>query len=257
LNRTDNSLNFIVNDSARSVSQAYFIAVHVNTANTFLNNSITLNNNPVTFASFNASLDVSYGIDDISGSYLLVDPSANVDLSVNNVRQQRGILSPFDVSGLRLGDNSLNFTVRGYDNLSSQPYFVKVNMQNALAFKTLYLNQTLVNLNNANVRLDVSYGVSSIHGEYFLVDPSDNVDLSVNRTYYRNLSSSFDVSLNLTNNSFNFLITGSDRLSSKNYFVNVVIEASCLLEGTLVWSDRGYVPIETLQVGDSIQTQHY
>ena len=34
-------------------------------------------------------------------------------------------------------------------------------------------------------------------------------------------------------------------------------EAACLLEGTLVWTANGYVPIETLKVGDSIRTKHF
>jgi hypothetical protein len=112
LNPKDNSLNLLVTSYDKLTQQSYFVKIYVQTANKFLGNAIILYNQPVTFdASFNAYLDVSYGISDVSGQYTLLDPSANVDLSVNNVRQQRGMLSPFDVSGLVPGDNSLNFMV--------------------------------------------------------------------------------------------------------------------------------------------------
>jgi GTPase SAR1 family protein len=109
----------------------------------FLNNSITLYNQPVTFdTSYNAVLDVSYGIRDISGSYYLVDPSANVDLSVNGLGFR--IDSSFNVSELVSGDNSLNFTVNAWDGKTRQPYFVKLHMETANEIQTLYLNNSLI-----------------------------------------------------------------------------------------------------------------
>ena len=231
LNSGDNSLNFTLYSSDLSSKVSYAVVVHVQTSNKFDGNTITLYNQSITFdASYNASLDVPYGVYDISGQYTLVDPSANVDLSLNNsLRQQRGMLSPFDVSGLVPGDNSLNFMVTAYDKQTKQPYFVKLHMQTANTFNTLYLNKNLINLSNPSLRVDVSNGISDISGRYTLVDPSANVDISVNNTSYSKykIDASFDVPQLVTgDNALNLTVTAYDKQTTKTYPINVHVQTS-------------------------------
>ena len=223
----DNSLNFVVNAWDGLTSQPYFVKVHVQTANTLSN--LTLYNQPVTFdASYNASFNVPYGVDDISGQYVLDDPSANVDLSLNNVRQQRGMLSPFDVSGLQVGDNSLNFMVTAYDKQTKQPYFVQVYMQTANTIKTLFLNKNLINLGNENLRIDVSNGINDISGSYYLEDTRATVDISVNQAYSQySVAASFDVpGLATGDNALKMTVTAFDKQTTKMYPINVHVQTS-------------------------------
>jgi hypothetical protein len=231
--RGDNSLNFVVNAWDGKSSQPYAVTVHVQTANKF--STLYLYNQPVTFdASFNASLDVSYGIDDISGSYYLLDPSANVDLSVNGMGN-RNIGVSFDVPGLVRVDNSLNFTVNAYDGQTKQPYFVKLHVQTANTFKTLFLNKTLIDISNTNIRLDISYGISSISGDYYLTDPSAKVDLSVNTASQYAIGPSFNViDLGSGDNSLNFTVTASDKKTVKTYPINVHVKTSADFSGNAI-----------------------
>ena len=227
LNSGDNSLKFTLYSADRSSNVSYVVVVHVQTSNKLSN--LTLYNQPVTFdASYNASFNVPYGVDDISGQYVLVDPSANVDLSLNNVRQQRGMLSPFDVSGLVPGDNSLNFMVTAYDKQTKQPYFVKVHMQTSNSIKTLFLNKNLINLNNENLRIDVSNGINDISGSYYLVDTRATVDISVNQDYSRySVAASFDVpGLATGDNELNLTVTAFDKQTKKTYPINVHVQTS-------------------------------
>ena len=223
----DNSLNFTLYSSDRSSNVPYFVKVHVQTSNQF--STLTLYDQPVTFdASYSARLEVPYDTDDISGQYILVDPSANVDLSVNNVRQQRGMSSPFDVSGLVVGDNSLNFMVTAYDKQTKQPYFVKVYMQTANTIKTLFLNKNQINLTNPSLRIDVSNGINDISGSYYLEDTRATVDISVNTDYSRySIAASFDVPQLVTgDNALNLMVTAYDKKTVKNYPINVHVQTS-------------------------------
>jgi hypothetical protein len=223
----DNSLNFTLYSSDRSSNVPYFVVVHVQTSNQF--STLTLYDQPVTFdASYSARLEVPYGVDDISGQYTLVDPSANVDLSVNNVKQQRGMSSPFDVSGLAVGDNSLNFMVTAYDKQTKQPYFVQVYMQTANTIKTLFLNKNQINLTNPSLRIDVSNGLSVISGSYYLEDTRATVDISVNTDYSRySIAASFDVPELVTgDNALNLMVTAYDKKTVKNYPINVHVQTS-------------------------------
>ena len=232
--RGDNSLNFTVNAWDGKSSQPYAVTVHVQTANKI--STLYLYNQPVIFdASYSAYLDVSYGISDVSGQYVLLDPSANVDLSLNNVRQQRGMLSPFDVSGLQVGDNSLNFMVNAYDGKTKQPYFVKLHVQTANTFKTLFLNKTQIDISNTNLRLDISYGISSISGDYYLTDPIAKVDLSVNNASQYAIGPSFNmINLNTGDNSLNFTVTASDKKTLKTYPINVHVKTSSDFSGNVI-----------------------
>jgi hypothetical protein len=223
----DNSLNFVVKSSDGKTVQPYFVIVHVQTSNKL--STLSLYNQSVTFdASYNASFNVPYGVDDISGQYNLVDQTANVDLSVNNVRQQRGMLSPFDVSGLVPGDNSLNFMVTAYDKQTKQPYFVKVHMQTANTIKTLFLNKNLINIDNENLRIDVSNGLNDISGSYYLVDPNAKVDISVNTAYsLYSVAASFDVpGLATGDNALKLTVTAYDKQTTKMYPINVHVQTS-------------------------------
>jgi hypothetical protein len=235
--RGDNSLNFLVSAADGQTSKAYSVTVHVQTANKFVGNAISLYNQPVVFdASFNAYLDISYGVYDISGGYALVDASANVDLSVNGVGY-RYIDVSFDVPGLVSGDNSLNFLVSAFDGQTRQGYFVKLHMQTANSIQTLFLNERLINLDAglSNLRLDISNGISDISGSYVLVDPSANVDLSVNGVGYSDISGVFDVlGLLMGDNSLNFLVTAYDGQTVKSYPINVHVQTSVDFSGNLV-----------------------
>jgi hypothetical protein len=223
----DNSLNFTLYSSDRSSNVSYVVIVHVQTSNKL--STLSLYNEQVFFdASYNASFNVPYGVDDISGQYNLEDPSANVDLSVNNVRQQRGMLSPFDVSGLVPGDNSLNFMVTAYDKQTKQPYFVQVHMQTANTINTLFLNKNLINLNDENLRIDVSNGINNISGSYYLLDPRATVDISVNQDYSRySVAASFDVpGLATGDNDLNLTVIAYDKQTTKMYPINVHVQTS-------------------------------
>ena len=52
-------------------------------------------------------------------------------------------------------------------------------------------------------------------------------------------------------------VTRVSRLFDNDYFLVFAEEASCILEGTLVLTNKGYFPIETLKPGDTIRTKNY
>jgi hypothetical protein len=185
--RGDNSLNFLVSAYDGQTSQPYEVIVHVQTAKDFSGNSVVLYGQPVIFVGGVATsrVDISYAIRDISGSYVLLDASANVDISLNGLEYGRGVSSPFDVYGLLVGDNSLNLTVTAYDGQTKKVYPINVHVQTSVDFSgnrvVLYGKPVTFDVNGVALsRLDVSFGVSDICGGYLLVDPRANVDLSVN-----------------------------------------------------------------------------
>ena len=258
LNVGDNSLNFVVRASDGLSTQGYSVNVHVKTSNDL--SSLTLNNRLVSFGVGNrGDVDVSYGISDISGMFVLVDSGAKLDLSVNRV-SYAGIVSPFDVPGLNVGDNSLNFVVTAVDGLTSQSYSVNVYMKLPDNFLMLSLNGQVVNFGNGyNASIQVPYQTYDISGSYVTYDPNSvsNVDLSVNNVHYADISSNFNFRLTGRYNTLSFLVTALDGLTSQLYTVNVSINVCCVLEGTYVWTDKGHARIETIREGDSIRTEDY
>jgi hypothetical protein len=258
LNVGDNSLNFVVRAADGLSTQGYSVNVHVKTSNVL--SSLTLNNRLISFGAGNrGDVDLSYGITDISGLFGLVDLDARLDLSVNGV-SYAGIVSPFNVSGLNTGDNSLNFMVTAADGLSSQGYSVNVYVELPDNFLILSLNGQVVNFGNGyNGSIQVPYQTYDISGTYVTYDPNSvsNVDLSVNNVHYADISSNFNFRLSGRYNTLSFLVTALDGLNSKLYTVNVSIDVACVLEGTYVWTDKGHARIETIKEGDSIRTEDY
>lgn len=227
LNVGDNSLNFVVTAYDGTSSRGFSVNVHVQTSNSI--ESLTLNNSQVSFDASNNGLinNVLYGVSDISGSYVLVDSAARLDLSVNGV-SYAGIVSPFNVSGLVVGDNSLNFVVRASDGLTSQTYFTKVHVQTSNSITSLTLNNTLITFGVGNSGyVDISNGVSDISGLFVLVDAAARLDLSLNGVSYHGIASPFDIpGLNVGDNSLNFVVRASDGLSTQGYNVNVHVKTS-------------------------------
>ena len=70
---------------------------------------------------------------------------------------------------------------------------------------------------------------------------------------YTNYSYTWDLSRNTqwTLDDYGNPVTNYDLI------VNAIQNVSCLLEGTLVWTPKGYVPIETLKPGDTIETNKF
>jgi alpha-tubulin suppressor-like RCC1 family protein len=253
----DNSLNFVVKSSDGSSKQPYFVKVHVKKSNVLT--TLVLNNKTITFSGYSAVLDISNGISDISGSYILQDPIANLDLSVNTVSFPN-IASPFTVSNLLTGDNSLNFLVKASDGLSQQAYYVKVDVAELSSFQSLSLNGQTITFTNYAATIQIPYYIYDLSGTYTVSDINSSIDLSVNSTFYSSISSNFNFQLNQQNNVLTFLIKASDGFSSRSYNVNILkssSKVSCVLEGTFVWTDKGCVPIETICEGDSIRTDNY
>jgi hypothetical protein len=254
LTKGDNSLNFLVTASDNTSSQNYVVGVRVNGSSGLT--SLSLNNSLVSFGAGNSGLinNVSYGVTDISGSYVLVDASANMDLSVNGVSYAYGIVSPFNVSGLVVGDNSLNFVVTAYDGTSSRGFSVNVHVQTSNSISSLSLNNSQVSFDASNNGLinNVLYGVSDISGSYVLVDSAARLDLSVNGVSYAGIVSPFNVSgLVVGDNSLNFVVRASDGLTSRSYFTKVHVQtsnsiSSLRLNNTLITfgaGNSGYVDV--------------
>jgi hypothetical protein len=153
----------------------------------------------------------------------------------------------------------LNFTLTASDNASSQKYTVNAYVAKSQYFQSLTLfGQTFTfSDGNYNAFIDIEYELMDISGSYVTEDPDATVNLYVNSRPYPNLSDTFDVSLNQANNLLTFTVFSSDGVFSQTYYVNILLKIGCLLEGTLVLTERGYVPIETLKVGDSVRTQNY
>jgi hypothetical protein len=254
LTKGDNSLNFLVTASDNTSNQNYVVGVRVNGSSGLT--SIYLNNSLISFGVGNSGMinNVLYGVTDISGSYILVDSSANMDLSVNGVSYAYGIVSPFNVSGLVVGDNSLNFVVTAYDGTSSRGFSVNVHVQTSNSIVSLTLNNSQVSFDASNNGLinNVLYGVTDISGSYVLVDSSANIDLSVNGVSYAGIVSPFNVSgLVVGDNSLNFVVRASDKLTSKTYFTKVHVQTSnsitsLRLNNTLITfgvGNSGYVDV--------------
>jgi hypothetical protein len=252
----DNSLNFMVKASDGLSKTPYYVTVHVNKSSKFKN--LYLKGSLVLFdASYNSSINLVSGTNDLSGNFVTVDPACRVDLSLNSV-SYASLSSPFQVP-LVSGDNSLNFTLTASDNTSSQEYTVNAYVAKSQYFQSLTLfGQTFTfSDGNYNAFIDIEYELTNISGNFVTVDPDATVNLYVNSRPYPNLPDTFDVSLNQANNLLTFTVFSSDGVFSQTYYVNILLKIGCLLEGTLVLTERGYVSIETLKVGDSVRTQNY
>ena len=196
--------------------------------------SLSLNNQEITFdGSNNGNIIIPYGSYDISGIYITIDPSANVDISLNNAHVNNSSNNvSFNISSINAGDNSLNILVTGSDYLSSDSYFVKIYMQTSNLINTLFLNNQSISFDNTSyARIDISNGITDISGIYTTIDPSANVDVSLNNIY---VNSTNDVSFDLSpfyvgDNSLNLLVKSYDGLTSKNYSVNVYVIKSSLI----------------------------
>jgi hypothetical protein len=180
-------------------------------------------------------VDVSNGLTSITGSYVLQDSNARMDLSVNDVSYASNLSSSsFTTPGkLVSGDNTLKFLVTGSDTLNTQSYTVNLHVITSNKFVSLYINDIYVTFNlttyvsTNNVRIPYSSDGTS-RGVYTTVEPGAIVDLSVNYVNYsKGIPSAFTVSnLTVKDNSLNFLVTSSDLKSSQLYKMNVYMKTS-------------------------------
>ena len=261
LNTGDNSFNFTLLSSDRTtVYKSYFVKVTLSGSSSF--SSLTLNDNSITFdpivnGVYNGYLNVPYGTNNISGTYVLQDTTSIVDLSVNITNQYRKISTPFNVPNLVAKDNSLNFLVTASDNSSTSKYFVKVHAYTPTAITSLTLNTRTITFTNGSGSLDVSNGLTSILGSYVLQDPSARMDLSVNNTSYAsNIYSSFTTPGTLVSgdNTLNFLVTASDTFNTQSYNVNLHVITSnkfntLSINGTTVtFNPTTFISTNTVQI---------
>jgi hypothetical protein len=252
----DNSLNFMVKASDGLSKTPYYVTVHVNKSSKFKN--LYLKESLVVFdTNYRSSINLVSGTINLPGTFETVDPACRVDLSANS-SSYASLSSPFQVP-LVSGDNSLNFTLTASDNSSSQEYMVSAYVAKSQYFQslTLYGQTFTFSDGNYNAFIDIKYELTDISGSFVTVDPDATVNLYVNNRSYPNLSDTFNIPLNQANNVLTFTVISSDGVFSQTYYVNILLKIGCLLEGTLVLTERGYVPIETLKVGDSVRTQNY
>lgn len=211
-------------------------------------------------------LDLSYG-DVFTGS---VNTGISTDTSQN--------LYISDIANntiIKVNTQDVNDITYDWSTGFSNPFFSVVHGDKLyVADQSGYLY--IVRLSDGvstNVYLDYGLSGIAISGDYMYVSSFYNIyvlnlsDLSVvsgSEAWTANISTEINAPMGMK--------IYDNQLYIANYYGETVgqydlytpsppppppIYVSCLLEGTQVWTLDGYVPIESLKVGDSIRTNHY
>ena len=210
------------------------------------------------YGTLNANYETGY-----TGGYTEFDFSGNVfDLSNNlfSVGSNTYIGSYFSITGLKPFNNDISLTVFSATGLTSETFSKRIYVEaeeflTNLAVDGVYFASGYI--------FNIPYGDHNVTLTFDIVenDPIDfpsYVNITVNGVTYPGVTSPFIATgLDTGSNHIVILVSSEDNLTQKTYFLTVYVEASCLLEGTLVWTNKGYVPIETLKPGDTIETKNY
>jgi len=212
------------------------------------------------YGTLNAKYETGY-----AGGYTKIDFSGNkVDLSNNQFTVDSNTYYGhyFSVSGLKSLYNDISLTVFSTTGLTSETFSKRIYVEaeallNNLAVDGIFFSSGYI--------FNIPYGLSHVTLTFDAIvnDPIDlssnkYVDIIVNGTISRNVTSPFIATgLKTGSNQIVILVSSLDQLTQKTYFLTVYVEASCLLEGTLVLTNKGYVSIETLKLGDTIRTKNY
>ena len=265
----NNTLNFTIQSHDGLTSKP-------DTRNVYVERDVSLTQFVITRPTLNYPysaniIHVPYGTTDISGYYRTLnanyesgykggytkfDFSGNVfDLS-NNISGG----NTFSISGLKPFNNDISLTVFSATGLTSETFSKRIYVEaeellSNLAVDGVYFASGYI--------FNIPYGDHNVTLTFDIVenDPIDfpsYVNITVNGKLNTRVTSPFIATeLDTGLNQIVILVSSEDNLTQKTYFLTVYVEASCLLEGTLVRTPNGYVPIETIQVGDCIRTLRY
>ena len=268
----DNSLNITVTAEDPSYNRIYHVNLHVEpdvSLNTFKITSIKSDQHSENV------IHVPYGTTDVSINYTtlnakyeegLVGGTTKIFFSgtqhdVSNNDPSGG--NTFSISRLQPFYNDLSLTVFSATGLTSKTFGKRIYVES----DELLTNLTVDGINFTNGYIfNIPYGLSHVTLTFDIIDLDPSISsyviITVNGKEYGSQTATETSPFMATGlvtgiNNITLLVSSQDNLTQKTYHLTVYVEASCLLEGTLVWTANGYVPIETLKVGDSIRTKHF
>lgn len=209
-------------------------------------------------------LDLNYG--DVTGySNLGISIDANHYLYIADIENN----SIIKVNGQDVSDISYSWST-GFNgpffSIIYDGYLYTGNIYNGYVSKTNLSDGSTItewseNLSYCLYGIVISgdYMYVSTYGYIYVLNLSDGTIVPESADWSANIATEVNipVGMRIYNNQIYVADVNSGYVGQYDLFVPPSTYVSCLLEGTMVWTVDGYVPIESLKEGDSIRTNHY